>query len=172
MSSNILKSFLSVLLLCAFWFVAIPQAYAKKVPAAKPATLSQYVETKCITGCVDPDVLYMAAEAAGKDYDIDPMLLIAIASKESGFRPKAKNGSQKGLVQTHMRYHKKKYEGRSPYDPYANLDVGAEILKDCMDKTGSLSKALACYNGGGTKGYAAATVKIYREVKRLRVHSA
>lgn len=171
MMQRTINTLLIILSMMVFWMIAIPQAYAAK-PQTKAVTLYGYVDQNCIKNCVDPDVLWMAAEAAGKNHDVDPRLLIAIAKKESGFRPRARNGSQKGLVQTHMRYHTKRYEGRSPYDVYANLDVGGEILKECMREGRSIASALRCYNGGGTPGYVAATLSVYREVKKLRIHSS
>lgn len=166
-----INTLMIILAMFVFWVIAIPQAHAAKTKP-KASTLYEYVDVNCFKGCVDPDVLWMAAEAAGKNHDVDPRLLIAIAKKESGFRPRAKNGNQKGLVQTHMRYHTKRYEGRSPYDVYANMDVGGEILKECMRDGRSVTQALKCYNGGGTRGYAAATLSVYREVKKLRIHSS
>lgn len=140
------------------------------IQAAKADVLADYVKANCIAGCVDPDVLQMAAEAAARTYDVDPRLLVAIAKKESGFRPKARNGSQTGLNQIHLRYHRAKFEGASPYDVFANLRVSAEIISECKSKNRNVLGVLKCYNGGGTVGYPQATMVAYREVKKLKVH--
>jgi soluble lytic murein transglycosylase-like protein len=86
--------------------------------------------------------------------DLDPKLVLAIISLESGFNSKASNLGAKGLMQVQQAVHRKLIAGRDITDVETNIDVGTKILKDCEDTGGSnLSKTLGCYSG--RKGKAA-----------------
>ncbi|WP_448583915.1 lytic transglycosylase domain-containing protein [Thermocrinis sp.] len=92
---------------------------------------------------------------AGKRYRVDPYLLVAIASVESGFNPRAinhnKDGSvDYGIMQINSHW-LKKY--RIPKDwiwePCYNIHFGAMVLKSCIDRrAGNLKLAVDCYNKG------------------------
>ena len=94
---------------------------------------------------------------AGKYYEINHILLIAIAQTESGQNPNAincanKNGScDYGIMQinsTHLpmlnRYGITK---RDLFDERTNIFLGAWVLKGCLNKHGISFRSLNCYNG-------------------------
>ena len=86
---------------------------------------------------------------------LDPMLVLSLVRLESRFNPRAvsKDGSM-GLMQVRVSAHREKLHGRSPFNVRASVEVGTQILSDCMDKAnGSLFGALNCYSGGGGKTY-------------------
>jgi len=92
---------------------------------------------------------------AGKRYGVDPYLLVAIASVESGLNPRAinynRNGSvDYGIMQINSHWIKKyKILQEWIWEPCYNIHFGAMVLKRCMDKyAGNLKLAVDCYNKG------------------------
>lgn len=114
------------------------------------------------------------AYAIGTQQKIDPTLLLAVMAVESSFNPFAQSsvGAQ-GLMQVMTRVHKEKYEtfggNHAAFDPVSNLRVGSAILKEYMQRTGSVTGALKYYVGAANLpsdgGYAA---KVLAEHRRLR----
>ena len=95
---------------------------------------------------------------SGKAHDIDPLLILAIIATESSFNPKAgSHAGAKGLMQVHARVHAnrfKKYGGlKSVYDIEAGIEVGTQILKEYLNKTGSLKSALKYYVGAANHSH-------------------
>jgi len=89
---------------------------------------------------------------AGKEFDIDPVLLASLAHVESHFKPRAasKKGAR-GLMQ--LRPVVTKVLGvTDPWDPYQNIMAGAAYLRNCFDRYArdprSTYLALAAYNVG------------------------
>jgi soluble lytic murein transglycosylase-like protein len=91
---------------------------------------------------------------ANKNF-IDPLVVLSIMKTESGFRDKVTSSyGAKGILQVVPRFHQDKLKGRNPYDLIVSLEVGTQVLKDCMDKyQGNLYKTSNCYSGGGGKKY-------------------
>ena len=113
--------------------------------------------------CAAASEVKAAVKAASSKYGVDPLLLLSIVREESKFRPLARSSSSHGLAQVNSHYHLKKFEGKSIYDIAKNVDVGASILKYCIDrKKGNVSKALRCYNGYGDKRYDAKVLAFKR----------
>lgn len=103
-----------------------------------------------------PSAVKIIKEAynVGQKRNIDPEILLGITAVESGFNPKAKNRSGAiGLTQALPRAHPEKIgrvkkSGGSMYDIHTNLDVGAEIYGELLDKyNGNKILALQAYNG-------------------------
>ena len=111
------------------------------------------------------DSIVVAADMAASAHKLDSKLLLSMAYVESKFNTKAHNGSSVGLMQVHLKYHRDKFKGASVFNPYANMFVGAQILKECMDKNNNnVKKALRCYNGGGDRNYTAKVMKRYQQL--------
>ena len=110
----------------------------------------------------------------GEQYKIDPTLLLAVMAIESRFNPFAQSsvGAQ-GLMQVMTRVHTEKYDNfggnHAAFDPISNLRVGASILREYMQITGSVEGALKYYvgaaNHGNDGGYVA---KVLAEHSRMR----
>lgn len=92
----------------------------------------------------------------GKEFNIPPLLLWSIAKTESGFNIKAKNINKNGSVDYGLMQinsiHEPKLNARNLslddlYRPEVNIQIGAMILRHCLDKYGFDYKALNCYNG-------------------------
>ena len=88
----------------------------------------------------------------GQRAGLDPTLILAIMAVESSFNPFAQSavGAQ-GLMQVMTRVHDDKYEAfggtRAAFDPISNLRVGVQVLKECIQRAGSLQEGLRYYVG-------------------------
>lgn len=98
--------------------------------------------------------------------NLDPILLLAIAKNESGFRERAKSSAGAvGMMQVIPRYHREKINKRDPMTMRVSIDVGSKIIREYIDKANnSLRKALNLYSGGGGKKYYAKVSKTHKEI--------
>ena len=92
------------------------------------------------------------AHWVGGELQVDPLLIIAVISVESSFNPIAESvAGAKGLMQIIPRYHGDKLEvyggAEAVFDPATNIQVGAQILKEYIRRTGNVGIALQMYNG-------------------------
>jgi len=119
--------------------------------------------------------LVKEAWMVGARVDLDPTLILAIMAVESSFNPFAQSsvGAQ-GLMQVMTRVHDDKYEAFggnfAAFDPVTNLRVGAQVLKECIARAGSLEAGLRFYVGASNLpddgGYAG---KVLAEQGHLRL---
>lgn len=108
--------------------------------------------------------LVLEAWAVGNRAKVEPTLILAVMAIESGFNPFAQSsvGAQ-GLMQVMTRVHDDKYEAfggtLAAFDPVTNLRVGVQVLKECIQRGGSLEEGLRYYVGAANladdTGYAA-----------------
>src|SRR5690606_36044006 len=132
---------------------SVPATAAKKAQddaVAHLRAVQDYIQSKYkVPGKAIGAVVETAWEVGGA-MKLDPLLLLAVMAIESSFNPKAEShmGAQ-GLMQVMTRIHHKKSEpfgGRkAAWLPDANINVGAQILKDCIARRGSISGGLTCY---------------------------
>lgn len=116
--------------------------------------------------------IFAVCEARG----VDPLLVVAMAKKESEFKywEIGDNGNAFGLLQIWPYWHGARMERLGCpdlLDPYQNVIVGVDILAELFSTGRSLEWVLMTYNGGyahannhianGTISYYAATVKNY-----------
>lgn len=149
--------------------VAEPEAI-NRATAADPAELTrqQAAVAKWIARRykVAPEpisALVQEAWSIGRRAGLDPTLILAIMAVESSFNPFAQSpvGAQ-GLMQVMTRVHDDKYEAfggtHAAFDPISNLRVGVQVLKECIQRAGSLQEGLRYYVGAalidGDGGYA------------------
>jgi len=122
-------------------------------PAVQPkvdgnvATFADTLRTRTISsGNVDLDAIF---DAAGREYNISPDLLKAVAKVESSFRPDATSPSgAMGIMQ--LMPGTAKYLGvDDPYNAEQSIFGGAKYLKEQLDRfDGDVKLALAAYNAG------------------------
>jgi soluble lytic murein transglycosylase-like protein len=108
--------------------------------------------------------LVQEAWAVGQRAKVEPTLILAIMAIESRFNPFAQSsvGAQ-GLMQVMTRVHDDKYEAfggtLAAFDPVTNVRVGVQVLKECIQRAGSLEEGLRYYVGAANlaedTGYAA-----------------
>jgi Transglycosylase SLT domain len=104
---------------------------------------------------IAPDAMaHMVAAAydtAGK-LKLDPLLVLSVAAIESSFNPfvQSKVGAQ-GLMQVMSTLHEEKFERfggtNAAFDPATSIKVGAVILKEYVNRAGSVEGGLKMYVG-------------------------
>ena len=125
---------------------------------------------------VSQDVAYdlvRVAHRAGNEVQLDPLLIIAVIAIESRFNPIAESvAGAKGLMQIIPKYHFDKLNEfggeKAVYDPAANIQVGAQILKEYLRLTGNLGSALQMYAGALSDTEDGYTRKVLNEKVRLQ----
>lgn len=114
------------------------------------------------------------AQKEGAATGLDPLLILAVITVESGFNPFAESalGAQ-GLMQIIPRYHPEKISAAKGemalFDPAENIHVGSRIIKEYLRSTGSLDAALQQYAGAGADPEMAYAERVMQEYERLRV---
>lgn len=113
-------------------------------------------------------------DEAGRQYDINPRILRAIARVESSFNPRAVNWNTNGtydfgVMQINSIWgHTYGEEWWSTLgDPCTNIKAGAMILASCMKKYGYTWEGIGCYNSqtpGKRDKYA---LKVFRQLQRI-----
>ena len=118
----------------------------------------------------------LVAEAfkLGPKYRLDPTLLLAVMAIESSFNPFAQSamGAQ-GLMQVRTSVHTDKYDDFggdfAAFDPITNLEVGTQVLREAVDRNGSLEAGLRQYVGAGNSGEDGGYLgKVLAEQQRLQ----
>lgn len=96
--------------------------------------------------------LVQEAWEVGRRAGVEPTLILSIMAIESSFNPFAQShvGAQ-GLMQVMTRIHHDKYQifggQNAAFDPVTNLRVGVQVLKECIQRAGSLEGGLKYYVG-------------------------
>jgi len=119
--------------------------------------------------------LVKEAWSVGNKVGLEPTLILSIMAIESSFNPFAQSsvGAQ-GLMQVMTQVHDDKYlafgGNHAAFDPVTNLRVGAQVLKECIARAGSLEAGLRFYVGAANLtddgGYAG---KVLAEQEHLRL---
>lgn len=117
--------------------------------------------------------LVKEAFITGREFGLDPLLLLSVIAIESRFNPYAESGvGAQGLMQVMSKLHADKFDHfggvAAAFDPMANLKVGALILKDCIVRGGSLAQGLRLYVGASSKYDGIYGAKVQAERERLR----
>ncbi len=138
------------------------------------ANLAYWLSKKYRVAPEPLSALVSEAYDVGPDNQIEPTLILAVMAVESGFNPFAQSavGAQ-GLMQVMTKVHEQKYQGfggaLAAFDPVANVRVGVNVLKECINRAGNLEGGLKLYVGAGNmkddQGYAA---KVLAENARLQ----
>ena len=117
--------------------------------------------------------LVRTAFAAGKQFGVDPLLVVAIMAVESSFNPIAESvAGAKGLMQIIPRYHLEKFTDfggeQAVFDPRVNILVGARIVREyLLMASGDLFTALQTYAGALGDRDAAYTKRVLNEKDQL-----
>ena len=101
-------------------------------------------------------MLVSSAYQIGKEYKLDPLLILSVVAIESSLNPYAESamGAQ-GLMQVMTRIHAGRFEAHggqlAALDPVANMKVGSAILSDMIARGGSVERGLQLYVGAGNQ---------------------
>ncbi|KRB89158.1 transglycosylase SLT domain-containing protein [Noviherbaspirillum sp. Root189] len=122
------------------------------------------------------NMLVSAAYMTAKEIKLDPLLILSVMAIESGFNPFAESpvGAQ-GLMQVMSKVHHDKFAElggvKAALNPVANIRVGSLILKDYVQRGGSVEAGLKMYVGAGAfdsdSGYGAKVLAEYRRLKEV-----
>lgn len=143
------------------------------VEEVKQRALATYLSRRYKVALDAMEHLVGAAFDVGRRFGLDPLLILAVAGVESGYNPIAESVmGAKGLMQVMPQYHQDKLDlhgGREAVlDPLTNLQVGAQILKEYIRRTGSLETGLQTYAGALTDPSVQYTRKVMAEKEKLR----
>ena len=129
----------------------------------KQAAVAMWISRRYRVAPEPVSKLVQEAWAVGPKVGVDPTLILAVIAIESRFNPFAQSpvGAQ-GLMQVMTSVHDEKYERYggilAAFDPVANLKVGVQVLKECIQRAGSVEAGLRYYVGAGNRaddnGYA------------------
>jgi soluble lytic murein transglycosylase-like protein len=110
-------------------------------------------------------VINAYAQAFSKN--LNPHMVLSIIKNESGFRDNVKSHEGAlGLMQVIPKWHRDKFQGRSPTNSVVSIEVGTTILSDCLDKfNNNHFKSLNCYSGGGGNKYFSKVKMIQEDLK-------
>jgi len=104
------------------------------------------VAEEAITGIVS------SAYRAGAEHRVDPLLILAVVAIESRFNPLAESVfGAKGLMQVMPKYHQDKLSEHGGdtalLEPEVNIQVGTQILREYLRRSGETESALQMYLG-------------------------
>ena len=124
------------------------------------------------------NMLVSASYMTARETKLDPLLILAVMCIESGLNPFAESsvGAQ-GLMQVMSKIHRARFEQlggvKAALNPVANIRVGAMILRDFIERGGSVEAGLKLYVGAAAfdndAGYGA---KVMAEYHRLQLVAA
>lgn len=147
------------------------------ITPAQERALRGYIARKFRIASSVAGALVSTAFVVAREMELDPQLILAVIAIESRYNPYAEShvGAQ-GLMQVMTRVHKEKFtefaDGTiAALHPIANMRVGSRILRDCIDRRGSVERGLACYvgaTGPSDGGYGA---KVLAERRRMALAS-
>jgi len=120
-----------------------------------------------------PSVLFaFCFEYAGNEHGITPIILESIAKVESNLNPRAinrnRNGSVDiGLMQINSGWLKTLKLSQKDLldDACLNTRVGAQILRQCIDRHGLNWEAIGCYNATGRDKRVGYAWKVFRKLQ-------
>ncbi|CAG9175400.1 hypothetical protein LMG23992_02948 [Cupriavidus laharis] len=141
--------------------------------AREQAAVADYIARKYRVAAQATAQLVKAAYLTGREVGIDPLLILGVIAIESSFNPYAESGvGAQGLMQVMTKVHQDKYEAvggvTAALNPYANIKIGALVLKDCIARAGSLEGGLKYYVGATSNTDGGYGAKVLAERARLR----
>ncbi|MDB5888167.1 MAG: lytic transglycosylase protein, partial [Rhodocyclales bacterium] len=135
--------------------------------------LIQYIAKRHKVSAAGLEQLVRTAIHEGRVTKVDPVLILAVTSVESGFNPLAESvfGAQ-GLMQIIPRFHQDKIDAsrgaEALLEPSENIRVGARILREYMHNNAELEAALQQYGGVSDASDMTYAAKVMNEVARFR----
>lgn len=154
--------------------VALDARYTSALGSAREqAAVADYIARKYRVATQATAQLVKAAYMTGREVGIDPLLILGVIAIESSFNPYAESGvGAQGLMQVMTKVHSDKYEAvggvAAALNPYANIKIGALVLKDCIARAGTIEGGLKYYVGATTQTDGGYGAKVLAERGRLR----
>jgi soluble lytic murein transglycosylase-like protein len=119
------------------------------------------------------ETLVQEAFVTGHTMGVDPLLILAVISVESRFNPIAESDfGARGLMQVVPRFHLDKLAHHggvdAVLDPRTNIRVGATILKEYIQRAGSIEQGLQMYAGASDDPNTAYAQRVMNEKSWLQ----
>ena len=124
------------------------------------------------------NMLVSTAYLTAREIKLDPLLILAVMAIESGLNPFAESpvGAQ-GLMQVMSKVHHEKFQEmggvQAALNPVANIRVGSLILKDYVQRGGSVEAGLKTYVGAAAfesdAGYGSRVLAEYHKLKQVAI---
>ena len=116
--------------------------------------------------------IFMAAQAAGREHRIDPLLIVAVIGIESAFNPFSQSGyGAQGLMQVVPRFHLDKLPEEADHsaflDPVTNVRIGVKVLQESIRRFGSVEDGLQQFGGAANDPERRYANKVLAEKQRL-----
>ncbi len=116
--------------------------------------------------------VFEVAQAVARERNLDPLLIVAVISVESGFNPFAQsNMGAQGLMQIIPRFHLDKLpkagDKAAFLDPVLNVQMGARILHEAIRRQGGVVQGLQYYAGATEDPEQTYANKVIAERQRL-----
>ncbi|MBI3523570.1 MAG: transglycosylase SLT domain-containing protein [Betaproteobacteria bacterium] len=118
--------------------------------------------------------VFFAAQTAGRQMHLDPLLIVAVIAIESRFNPFAESvaGAQ-GLMQVMPRWHENKLPENSDrltlFDPEVNVQIGAQVLRESIRRMGGLIPGLQQFGGAADDPDNSYASRVLAEKQRLEI---
>jgi soluble lytic murein transglycosylase-like protein len=157
---------------------AAPAAASPFKATREQQNIARFLAEKYRLATEQTQELVVLAYRTARDVKIDPWLMLAVISVESNFNPTAQsNRGAQGLMQVLTRVHADRFAPfggvAAAFDPLANMQVGAQILKEYLLRDGNVEAALKSYVGAAQQphdgGYGA---KVLTERDRIAAVAA
>jgi len=153
---------------------AAPEAPRELTPlTAGQLRVARFIQQQYKIATEAAEELTVVAEDVGKTVGVDPMLLLAVMAVESRFNPIAESPTgAKGLMQIIPQIHARKVSqlGAGTDDmlqPWINVLVGAQILREYIDRSGSIDAGLQWYNGASNDETRSYSMRVLNERERF-----
>lgn len=152
---------------------AVLQNVSAKPLRSEMRAVAGYLARKYRVSTLAIEPLVLAAQEAGAEVGLDPLLILAVTAVESRFNPFAESvmGAQ-GLMQVIPKFHQDKLEAHGAdhsglLDPRTNIRIGARVLKESIARMGGIEAGLQQYAGALADGDSQYAAKVIAEKGRL-----
>jgi soluble lytic murein transglycosylase-like protein len=151
----------------------LPVAQQETAHEREQRAVAEFIARRYRVAEAASSVFVSTAYRVGREFSVDPLLILAVMAVESRYNPVAESSmGAKGLMQIIPRYHQEKlleHGGEHALlDPEVNIQVGTEILREYMRRFGATEAALQKYAGAFDEPTAQYSGKVLAEKARLQ----
>jgi soluble lytic murein transglycosylase-like protein len=146
---------------------------AQTAPTRDQRVLAEFIARRYRVAEAASQEYVATAYRVGREYAIDPLLILAVMAIESRYNPVAESSmGAKGLMQVIPRFHPEKLiehgGDEALLDPEVNIRVGTWVLHDYLRHLGDLEAALQKYAGALDEPTSQYAGKVLAEKARLQ----